>query len=145
MSGMTSQITSLVIVYSTVYSGADKKNTKALRNWPLYEEFTGDPWIPRTKGQQRGKCFHLMTSSWFRARKSMIVKQFPSPYVLPPQQINHFALVYDFVLQGLQILNQQKLDCFFKSLVTLATKKISKPSMTVYTTNSYFLMNTPSK
>ena len=21
-------------------------------------------WIPRTNGQQRGKCFHLMTSSW---------------------------------------------------------------------------------
>ena len=23
-----------------------------------------DRWIPRTKGQLRGKCFHLMTSSW---------------------------------------------------------------------------------
>ena len=28
-------------------------------------EFTGDRWIPRTKGQLRGKCFHLMTSSCF--------------------------------------------------------------------------------
>ena len=27
-------------------------------------EVTGDRWIPRTKGQLRGKCFHLMTSSW---------------------------------------------------------------------------------
>ena len=26
-------------------------------------EFTGDRWIPRTNGQCRGKCFHLMTSS----------------------------------------------------------------------------------
>ena len=26
-------------------------------------ELTGDPWIPHTKGQWRGKCFHLMTSS----------------------------------------------------------------------------------
>ena len=25
-----------------------------------------DRWIPRTKGQLRGKCFHLMTSSWWR-------------------------------------------------------------------------------
>ena len=25
-----------------------------------------DRWIPRTKGQLRGKCFHLMTSSWAR-------------------------------------------------------------------------------
>ena len=26
-------------------------------------KFTGDRWIPHTKGQWRGKCFHLMTSS----------------------------------------------------------------------------------
>ena len=25
----------------------------------------GDRWIPRTKSQWRGKCFHLMTSAWF--------------------------------------------------------------------------------
>ena len=31
--------------------------------WPLWE-FTGDRWIPLTNGQQRGKSFHLMTSSW---------------------------------------------------------------------------------
>ena len=27
------------------------ENTKALRHWPLCGEFTGDRWIPRTKGQ----------------------------------------------------------------------------------------------
>ena len=40
-----------------------KENIKAPRHWPLCGEFTGDRWIPRTKGQLRGKCFHLMTSS----------------------------------------------------------------------------------
>ena len=35
MGKMASQITSLTIVYSTVYSGADKKNIKAPRHWPL--------------------------------------------------------------------------------------------------------------
>ena len=40
------------------------ENIKALRHWPLWGEFTGDRWIPRTKGQLRGKWFHLMTSSW---------------------------------------------------------------------------------
>ena len=40
-----------------------KENIKAPRHWPLCGEFTGDRWIPRTKGQWRGKCFHLMTSS----------------------------------------------------------------------------------
>ena len=63
MSAMVPQITSLTIVYSTVYSGADQNNMKALRHWPLCGEFTGDRWIPRTNGQLRGKCLHLMTSS----------------------------------------------------------------------------------
>ena len=27
-------------------------------------EFTGDRWIPRTNSQYRGKCFHLVTSSY---------------------------------------------------------------------------------
>ena len=40
-----------------------KENIKAPRHWPLWGEFTGDRWIPHTKGQWRGKCFHLMTSS----------------------------------------------------------------------------------
>ena len=41
-----------------------KVNIKAPRHWPLCGEFTGDRWISRTNGQLRGKCFHLMTSSW---------------------------------------------------------------------------------
>ena len=28
-----------------------KENIKAPRHWPLCWEFTGDRWIPRTKGQ----------------------------------------------------------------------------------------------
>ena len=63
MGAIASQITSLTIVYSIVYSDADQRNIKAPRHWPLYGEFTGDRWIPRTNGQLRGKCFHLMTSS----------------------------------------------------------------------------------
>ena len=40
-----------------------KENIKAARHWPLWWEFTCDRWIPRTKGQYRGKCIHFMTSS----------------------------------------------------------------------------------
>ena len=29
-----------------------------------FGKFSGDRLLPRTKGQWRGKCFHLMTSSW---------------------------------------------------------------------------------
>ena len=64
MSVMAHQITSLTIFYSSVYSGTDE-NIKAPRHWPLCGEFTGDRWIPRRNGQKRGKCFHLITSSWF--------------------------------------------------------------------------------
>ena len=65
MGAIASQITSLTIVYSTVYSDTDQENIKAPRRWPLCGEFTGDRWIPRTNGQLRGKCFHLMKSSWY--------------------------------------------------------------------------------
>ena len=41
-----------------------KESIKPPRHWPLWGKFTGDRWIPRTKSQWRGKCFHLMTSSW---------------------------------------------------------------------------------
>ena len=47
ISAMTSQITSLTIVYLTVNSGADQRK----HHWPLWGEFTGDRWFPRTKGQ----------------------------------------------------------------------------------------------
>ena len=40
-----------------------KENIKAPGHWPLCVEFTGNRWIPRTNGQLRGKCFHLMMSS----------------------------------------------------------------------------------
>ena len=41
-----------------------KENLKAPPHWPLCGDFTGDRWIPRTNVQLRGKCFHLMASSW---------------------------------------------------------------------------------
>ena len=60
---MASQITSLTIVYSTVYSDQRKHQSSASLAfvWGIHR----DRWIPRTKGQLRGKCFHLMTSTWW--------------------------------------------------------------------------------
>ena len=52
MSVMASQITSLMIIYPTVYSGADKKKKhQSSASLAFVLEFTGDRWIPRTKGQ----------------------------------------------------------------------------------------------
>ena len=59
-----SQITGITIVYSTVFSGADQRKHKCSASLAFVREFSGDRWIPCTKGRQRGKCFHLMTSSW---------------------------------------------------------------------------------
>ena len=67
MSTMASQITSLVILFSTVYSDANQRKIKALCYWLLWGDFTGDRWIPHTKGQLRGICFHLMMSAWERS------------------------------------------------------------------------------
>ena len=46
MGAITYQITSLTVVYSTVYSSTDQRNIKARRHWPLWGEFTGDWSIP---------------------------------------------------------------------------------------------------
>ena len=60
MRTMASQIISLTIVYSTVYSGADQRKHQSSASLACVWGF--QRW-PRTKGQQRGKCFDLMTSS----------------------------------------------------------------------------------
>ena len=52
MSTMVFQITSLTIVYSAVFFYAQiKENIKAPRHWLMWGEFTGDQWIPSTKGR----------------------------------------------------------------------------------------------
>ena len=63
MTTMASQITSLTVVYSTVYSDADQRKHQSSASLAFVWGIHRDRWIPRTKGQLRGKCFHLMTSS----------------------------------------------------------------------------------
>ena len=60
-----SQITSLTVVYSTVYSDADQRKHQSSASLAFVWGIHRDRWIPRTKGQLRRKCFHLMTSSWW--------------------------------------------------------------------------------
>ena len=64
MTTMASQITSLTVVYWTVYSDADEIKHQSSASVAFVWGLHRDRWIPRTKGQLRGKCFHLMTSSW---------------------------------------------------------------------------------
>ena len=64
MGAIASQITSLRIVYSTVYSDADQRKHQSSASLAFVYGIHRNRWIPRIKGQLRGKCFHLMTSSW---------------------------------------------------------------------------------
>ena len=64
MTTMASQITSLTVVYSTVYSDADQRKHQSSASLAFVWGIHRDRWMPRTQGQLRGKCFHLMTSSW---------------------------------------------------------------------------------
>ena len=61
MSVMAYQITSHMIVYSTVYSGSDERKSSASLAfvWGIHRWLVNSP----HKGQWRGKCFYLMTSS----------------------------------------------------------------------------------
>ena len=64
MTTIASQIASLTSVYSTLYSDADQRKHQSSASLAFVWGIHRDRWIPRTKGQLRGKCFHLMTSSW---------------------------------------------------------------------------------
>ena len=62
---IASLITSLTSVYSTVSSGADQRKHKNSASLAFVCGIHRGPVrVPRTNGQWRGKCFHLMTSSW---------------------------------------------------------------------------------
>ena len=57
MTTMASQITSLTVVYSTVYSDTDQRKHQSSASLAFVWGIHQDRWIPRTKGQLRGKCF----------------------------------------------------------------------------------------
>ena len=57
MGVMASQITGPTIVYLTVYSDGDQRKHQSSASLGLVREFTGDQWIPRTKGTVTWKIF----------------------------------------------------------------------------------------
>ena len=77
MGAIASQITSLTIVCSTVYSDADQRKHQSSVSLAFVWEIHRDRWISRTNGQYRGNCFHLMTSSLlqFKIASSILIQQ----------------------------------------------------------------------
>ena len=84
---MASQITSSTTVYSTVYSGAYQRKHQSSASLAFVRRIQGGPPNPesasigRNLGWRnsphkwpvtRGKCFHLMTSSWLRRHQMEI-------------------------------------------------------------------------
>ena len=65
---IASQITSLTFVYSIGYFDADQRKHQSSSSLAFVWGIHRNRWILRIKGQSRGKCFHLMTSSWSISR-----------------------------------------------------------------------------
>ena len=64
MSAMAFQITSLTIVYSDVYSGADQRKHQSSASLVFVREIHRWPVNSPHKRPVTRKCFYLMTSSW---------------------------------------------------------------------------------
>ena len=64
MGAMTSHITSLTIVYSTVYSDTDQRKHQNSASLAFVRGIHRGPVNSPHKWPVTGKCFHLMTSSW---------------------------------------------------------------------------------
>ena len=64
MGAIASQITSLTIVFSAVYSDADPRQHQSSASLAFVRGIHRGPVNSPHKWHLRGKCFHLMTSSW---------------------------------------------------------------------------------
>ena len=84
MATMAPKITSLSVVYSTVYSDADQRKHQSSASLAFVWGIHWDRWIPRTKGQLRGKCFHLMTSPCANIIMSELLRELECGFELMP-------------------------------------------------------------
>ena len=113
-----------------------KGNIKAPRHWLLCGEFTVDRCIPRTKGQLRGKCFHLMTSSCMcmsnnNGRRSALECACMSSYNSP-------RLVLEYLCMPSNSGSQFILECVCLVPVILSIPpSIYKPQASWYIANDY--------
>ena len=117
MGAMVSQITSVSIVYSTVYSGADQRKhqssaslafVRGIHRWPLNSPHKG----PVTR-----KCFHLMKSPWYHGCK--FNKMYIS-YIL----LLRFCAIQMFRLVVFNVLWHQRIQH-----AEIAPKRTSNPAL----------------
>ena len=77
-------IINLRIIYSTLYSGSDQRKHQSSASLAFVRGIHHDQWIPPTRGQKFGKCFHLMTSSCMLCSSKMTTCQFMFPLLALP-------------------------------------------------------------
>ena len=70
MGAMAAQITGLSAVTQLFVQTKMKENIKAPRHWPLWGEFTGDQWIPRTKRASDAENVSISCTSHEMSSKS---------------------------------------------------------------------------
>ena len=75
MGAIASQITSLTIVYSSVYSDADQRKYQSSAPLAFVRGIHRRPVNSPHKWPVTRKCFHLMTSSWYQKRNNDTTKQ----------------------------------------------------------------------
>ena len=88
----------------TVFQTQIKENIKASRHWLLCGH--RDRGIPRTQGQLRGKCFHLMTSSWYPAKASSLYIPFSDrPHVdeIPVMSAKSYWIILRWASRAMSI------------------------------------------
>ena len=68
----TSPVGPITVTLQWRHNDHDKKNPQSSASLAFVWEIHRGRWFSRTKGQLRGKCFHLMTSSWC-ARLSNVI------------------------------------------------------------------------
>ena len=95
MREMASQITSLTIVYSGVYSGAYQRKHQSPASLAFVRGIHRWPVNSPNKGQWRGKRFHLMTSSWWAIRRQMVRPRPQTPQGEPVAKYGTLLLIYN--------------------------------------------------
>ena len=91
MCPMTSQSPATRLLAELLLQAQKRENIKAPRYWPLWGELTSGRWTPRTKGQWRGNCFHLKTSSWIQTYMNSASIRLTGRINWSFSQLSHFS------------------------------------------------------
>ena len=115
MTTMASQIASLTVVYSTVYSDADQRKHQSSASLAFVWGTHRDRWIPRTKGQLRGnvsiwwrhhgtrrsgqtnRCFVPHGDTELCSMSRMLIWERRLPNITNDESVSHSLCIFDYV------------------------------------------------